>query len=99
MSPHYRIFFLNTKSKKPVGFFSGETGPKPEQFSDMSAWNKKHGLIWIIYGVILILVAVVCIFIESGLVMTLVYCGGYLIPIPFMIARHLSLEKKYVTGK
>ena len=31
------------RSKKPVGFYSGEKPPREEELSDVVAWNKKHG--------------------------------------------------------
>ena len=38
------------KSRNPVGFYTGEKPPKKEQLSDVNAWNRKHGTMWIVYG-------------------------------------------------
>ncbi len=38
------------KSKAPVGFYSGEKPPKPEEIRDVAAYNKRHGWMWICYG-------------------------------------------------
>lgn len=35
------------KSKTPVGFYTGEEPPKAEGLTDVTEWNKKHGLLWI----------------------------------------------------
>ena len=37
------------KSKDPVGFYTGEKPPEKERLSDVNAWNKKHGMMWVIY--------------------------------------------------
>ena len=42
------------KSKEPVGFYTGENPPKVDQLSDVNSWNKKHGVMWIIYGICII---------------------------------------------
>lgn len=41
------------KSKSPVGFYTGEKPPEAEQLTDVNAWNRKHGMMWIIYGIAL----------------------------------------------
>lgn len=38
------------KSKEPVGFWSGVKPPSGEKVSDVEAYNKGHGIMWIIYG-------------------------------------------------
>lgn len=87
------IGVFNIRSRKPVGFFSGETGPEPDKVINVNAWNKKHGFMWIIYGIIIILTGILGPFITNGFVMALAVCGGYLIPIPLMIAWHRYVEK------
>lgn len=39
------------RSKDPVGFWSGKKPPAREQITDVKAYNQKHGLMWIVYGV------------------------------------------------
>ena len=41
------------KSTSPVGFYSGEKPPREEELTDVKAWNKKHGMMWLIYGIII----------------------------------------------
>lgn len=36
--------------KDPVGFWSGVRPPTRDKVSDINAYNKKHGVMWIIYG-------------------------------------------------
>ena len=35
------------KSETPVGFYTGERAVKPEEITDIPAWNRKHGIMWI----------------------------------------------------
>ncbi len=38
------------RSKDPVGFWSGKEPPRKEQITDVKAYNRKHGIMWILYG-------------------------------------------------
>lgn len=84
------------KSKTPVAFYSGEKPPHPEELSDVDAWNKKHGRIWIIYGIVIILSYLLGVLVgldtSSGLVL---YCSGVIIPIVIMIGYHDRLTRTY----
>lgn len=84
------------KSKTPVAFYSGEKPPRPEELSDVDAWNKKHGRIWIIYGIVIILSYLLGVLVgldtSPGLVL---YCSGVIIPIVVMIGYHDRLTRTY----
>lgn len=81
--------------EKPVGFYNVIDSPKKEEISDILQWNKKHGMIWIVYGI--------CI--ETGFwigyvmpieVLEMFFMiGGIVLPLPFMCLRHHKLEKEY----
>ena len=47
------------RSKEPVGFYSGIKPPDREELTDVGDWNKKHGMMYIAYG-ICIVVSWVC---------------------------------------
>ena len=84
------------KSKDPVGFYTGEKPPEKESLSDVNAWNKKHGTMWVIYGVCL-----VCSWICSAFIGDSFYSGiplvvGVLAPIVIMVICHHILVKKYI---
>lgn len=85
------------KSKKPVGFYSGEKPPLESELTDVNAWNKKHGKMWILYGVIIILSYVAGIpFVSQDSVWCVVpMCGGIIVPIPLMIWYHHKLIREY----
>lgn len=51
MAPIIIIGIAQYRSKNPVGFWSGKQPPKKEQITDVKAYNRKHGLMWILYGI------------------------------------------------
>lgn len=79
------------KSKKPVGFYSGEKTPSEDEISDMYMWNKKHGMMWIVYGIIIILIWCCALLIGDGIWVL----AGLLLPIIAMIWYHNRLVKEY----
>lgn len=84
------------KSKEPVGFYTGEKPPKAEQLSDVNSWNKKHGVMWIIYGFCIIGAWICSAFIGGGSIYSVIpLCIGMLIPIPVMVVLHHNLVKRY----
>lgn len=50
MMPIIIVGIVQYRSKKPVGFWSGQEPPKKEQITDVTAYNHRHGIMWIIYG-------------------------------------------------
>ena len=84
------------RSKKPVGFYTGKEPPEEKDLSDVSAWNKKHGMMWIVYGSIIALVWVCGFLIGDTPLVWVPYIVGLLLPIPIMIWIHHLLVKKYV---
>ena len=85
------------KSKKPVGFYSGEKPPLESELTDVISWNKKHGKMWIWYSVIIIVSYVAGIpFVKADSVWCVIpMCGGIILPLPFMIRYHHKLIKMY----
>ena len=85
------------KSKKPVGFYSGEKPPLESELTDVNAWNKKHGKMWIWYGGIIIISYLMGIpfLIADSVWCVLPMCGGIIVPIPLMIRYHHKLIKEY----
>lgn len=79
----------------PVGFYNIQEPPKAEEISDILQWNRRHGIIWIVYGL--------CIeagfwlgYMASSDVMEMSFMmGGVVIPLPFMVLVHRSLGRKY----
>lgn len=50
IGPIIIIGIAQYRSKDPVGFWSGKEPPGKEQITDVKAYNRRHGLMWIVYG-------------------------------------------------
>lgn len=83
------------RSKKPVGFYSGERAPREDEIRDVRAWNKKHGMMWLIYGIIIMVSWFLGAMIGDSAFSLIPFCGGLLIPIVVMIYYHHRLIKLY----
>ncbi len=87
--------FQMSQKEDPVGFYNMIEPPKKDEIRDVVQWNKKHGILWIVYGI-----CIECGF-WLGYVMPVdalelaFMMGGVLVPLPFMIIRHRKLEKEY----
>ena len=86
------------KSRKPVGFFTGVKLPEEKELRDVEAWNRKHGIMWILYGCVLIACGFVPIAGAYGcddvlllIVELVIIIGG----IFAMMLYHVRLEKMY----
>ena len=89
------IGIVQLKSKKPVGFYSGEKSPTESELTDVRAWNIRHGLMWLIYGIIIFVTGIGAFFVYSSALTILLTLGGSLVPNPLMVMYHHKLEKKY----
>ena len=87
--------FQSVKKDVPVGFYNLTAPPKKEEITDIVAWNKGHGMIWIIYGICIELGFWLGNVMPTGMLQMIVMTGGIILPLPFMVMRHKSLEKKY----
>ena len=83
------------KKDVPVGFYNLTAPPEKEEITDIIAWNKKHGMIWIIYGICIELGFLLGNVMPTGMLQMIVMAGGIILPLPFMIMRHKKLERKY----
>lgn len=85
------------RSTKPVGFYSGEKPPVECELTDVEAWNKKHGKMWIWYGIGIIIsyLAGIPFLVVDSVWCVLPMCGGIIVPIPLMIRYHHKLIREY----
>ena len=79
----------------PVGFYNVIDPPKKEEITDMIAWNKQHGWMWIVYGIMIELGFWLGGMMSIVALEVLFTIGGIVFPLPVMIMRHQSLVKKY----
>ena len=93
-APIIIIGIVQYRSKDPVGFWSGKKPPKKEQITDVKAYNRKHGLMWILLGVGFIL-CFVCGLLFGGIIARyscmIEVIGGLLA----MIVYHQKLNRMY----
>lgn len=83
------------RSKKPVAFYSGEKPPREEELFDVKAWNQKHGGMWVLYGLIILVSYGIGMIIGDTLWCVITMCGGVVLPLPIMILYHHKLVKLY----
>ena len=83
------------KSKKPVAFYSGEKAPSEDEISDIKMWNRKHGTMWIIYGIIIILAWGCGFIIGDSILLLFPMVIGLIFPVIVMIWYHRKLIKIY----
>lgn len=82
--------------QKPVGFWSFQPPPSPGQVSDVRAYNRKHGKMWIWFGLGMLAAYGVGAIAPNGLMAMLIIGGELIGGIVAMIVYHLHLTKKYV---
>lgn len=83
------------RSKQPVGFYTGEKLPREDELSDVVAWNKKHGYMWVVYGFMIIGFFVMASTIKSETVAMVLLLSGIIGSLPIMMLYHNYLKKKY----
>ena len=89
------IGISQVKSSSPVAFYSGEKPPKAEELTDVHAWNTKHGMMWMIYGIIIMISYLVGYIIGDSILCIIPFCGGLIVPVIIMIWYHNRLIKMY----
>lgn len=89
------IGISQVKSQKPVTFYTGEKPPAAEELSDVRQWNLKHGIMWIAYGVIIILSWGCGCLLGGGTISVLPLIAGITLPLVVMIWYHHRLIKRY----
>lgn len=92
------IGIFQRKSVKPVGFYTGEKPPEAKDLSDVRAWNREHGAMWILYGAAILASWLGGLWIGDSLLALVPFTLGILLPIPLMIRRHRRLVQKYCIG-
>lgn len=82
-------------SKEPVGFYTGQMPPKATELTDVTAWNKKHGSMWIMYGIVMLAGYFISYQMGDTILAAIPMCGGVILPLPVMIGYHHILHKRY----
>lgn len=81
-------------SKVPLGFYTSEKPPKPEEISDVRAWNRKHGIAVFVYGGVMTVSLILTLFMNlTGIIIAIAV--GVIGGIIGLILYHHYLVKKY----
>ncbi len=84
------------RAKEPVGFYAGEEPPKASQLTDVNQWNKKHGMMWTIYGVAIILSGLLAVFMRESFAYAIIMMIVVILGIPVMVFYHTHLRNTYL---
>lgn len=87
---------LEIRSSIPVEFWAGEKPPSVSQVTDVKAYNKKHGYMWIIYGLGMFAAYLTWLPFENGTVLCVSIIGETFGGLILMILYHNHLYRKYV---
>ena len=58
-------------------------------------WNRKHGIMWILYGIAIVLGIVGGVIVGDSPLLVVIYCGSLLLPIVIMVLYHKKLVQDY----
>ena len=67
-----------------------------EKVKDIENWNKKHGIMWILYGIVIVIGIVGGLIVGDSPLLVVIYCGSLLLPIVIMVLYHKKLVKDYI---
>lgn len=92
----FGIGIVQLRSKKPVAFYSGEKPPLEENVKDIAEWNQKHGMMWILYGVVIVFGIVGGVLVGDSPLLVVIDCGCLILPVVLMILYHKKLVREYL---
>lgn len=82
--------------KKPAQISTGAPPIRPEELTDVRAWNHCHGIMWIVYGVIMLAGLGLSFTFKKPLHSGMAVLAAVCLPIPFIPVFHNYLKKKYM---
>ena len=83
------------RSKEPVWFWSGKKPPEREQVTYVKAYNRKHGVMWLIYGIGFLL-CFFCGWPFGGSIAAILSSAECIGGIFVMILYHNRLDRRYL---
>lgn len=85
------------RSKEPTGFYTWEPKLTSDKISNVSEWNKKHGMMFIYYGICFVICAIAIILIGADSIWIFIPLLVFVIlPIILIIWEHTKLVEQYV---
>ena len=88
------VYFCVTKT--PANFWSGEKIP-PKAISDVKKYNRANGIMWIVYGILYLLPAIVSLtnIASAGIIVAVLTFGG----VPILIFIYVKIIRpKYISN-
>ena len=89
------IGIFQMQSKKTVGFYAGEKGPDETELTDVQVRNIKHGIMWVLYGICILVTSLIGVSMINSIWCTVPFIGGVVLPVPIMIWYHHKLIARY----
>ena len=65
------------------------------ELTDVQAWNIKHGIMWVLYGIIILVTSLIGVSMIDSIWCTVPLIGGVTLPVPIMIWYHHKLITRY----
>ncbi len=93
------IGIVNYRQKTPVTFYSSEKARKPEELNDVTSFNKKHGIMWILFGFAFFFSFVFGINLNNLILVITFTTLSPIILLVIMILYHQFLVRTYVITK
>lgn len=84
------------RCKEPVGFYTGQEPPRREQLTDVTAWNHRHGVMFMLYACCIAAGWLVSFLLGDDLLALIPMNAGLLLPIPCLMLYHRRLVKRYL---
>ena len=83
------------KSPTPVSFYPGDEPPSENMLKDLKKWNYGHGILWMAYGIIVLICFWLASESDDGLIKALLMFCGAILPAGGMALGHSILRKKF----
>ena len=93
------IGISNLRSKKPVGFYTGDKPLLPGEVSDVKKWNRRHGWMWIIFGSLMMIAYVLPLLLNNEKLMGILYMISVFGGIVGMMGYHGHIKKRFILDK
>lgn len=84
------------RSLDPTGFYTFRKPPKAENLSDVSTYNRKHGMMFILYGVGILISYIIEVIISSATEFPYILSGTIFLGLVVLCLNHEYLDKKYI---
>lgn len=89
----FGIYIINSKKAKPFGFWANAKAP--EEVTDVKAYNRALGKLWIVFGVGFVVDGLPLLAGENSPLILISIIGAMFLAIGAMVYYSLAIEAKY----